>query len=95
MLLIDYIDGKENGKWIQWYPNGKKEMILNFKNGIAYGEATFWFENGSLQAKGTIVGDTPNGDWILQDASGARRTMRAKNYKDYILSNKLKSQYVS
>ena len=77
LLQIEYVDGKEHGEWIQWYPNGKKEMLVNYTNGVANGKARFWYENGSLQAEGEIVGDTPSGGWILQDAGGVRRNMRS------------------
>tara|TARA_B100001250_G_scaffold189658_1_gene162902 strand:- start:78 stop:932 length:855 start_codon:yes stop_codon:yes gene_type:complete len=72
-IQIIFKDGKENGLWIQWYENGKKEMKVEYVNGIPWGEAFFWFPNGALQGRGVVKSEVPGGGWILEDEGGKRQ----------------------
>ena len=39
-------DGKKDGKWIEWYNNGRKKEDGNWKNGKKYGLWTTYMEDG-------------------------------------------------
>jgi antitoxin component YwqK of YwqJK toxin-antitoxin module len=44
-------DGKKEGKWIGWYPNGKKEYEGTFKDGEKDGLYNVWYENGQKEGE--------------------------------------------
>ena len=48
------INGKEEGLWISWYPNGQKESEGNFVNGQE-GLWTTWYPNGQKKSEGDFV----------------------------------------
>ncbi|MBN2165662.1 MAG: toxin-antitoxin system YwqK family antitoxin [Marinilabiliaceae bacterium] len=47
-----YVDGKKDGLWISYFPNGKEKHRITFKNGIASGLAVFYYENGKMWEQG-------------------------------------------
>ena len=51
----------------------KKKMKVKYVNGIPWGEAFFWFPNGSLQGRGVVKSEVPGGGWILEDEGGKRQ----------------------
>ncbi len=71
-----YKNGYENGPWIQWYSNGKKEMKMNYVNGVPRGRARFWFPDGSLRGEGIVRNEVPGGGWILMDAEGNKKVYK-------------------
>ena len=46
-------DGKNEGKWISWYPNGQKWSEETYKNGYSNGLSTSWYEDGQKKFEGT------------------------------------------
>ena len=46
-------DGKKEGKWISWYPNGQKWSEETYKNGEIDGLWTEWWENGQKSQEET------------------------------------------
>ena len=75
-LGYQYKDGYENGPWIQWYSNGKREMKMNYVNGVPRGRARFWFPDGSLRGEGIVRNEVPGGGWILMDAEGNKKVYK-------------------
>jgi len=75
-LVIVFKDGEKNGSWTQWYENGRKEMTVEYVNGVPWGEAKFWFKDGSIQGQGTVKSEVPGGGWLLEDAGGNIRIFK-------------------
>jgi antitoxin component YwqK of YwqJK toxin-antitoxin module len=42
-------NGKENGRFIAFYPNGKKEFEKNYINGLETGTFKKWTKDGMLE----------------------------------------------
>ena len=55
------INGKMDGRWVDWYDNGKKYKIRNFKNGELDGLVTIWYDNGQMKMEGTYKGEDKDG----------------------------------
>ena len=43
-------DGKNEGKWISWYPNGQKREEVTYKDGKKDGFWKYWNENGQIES---------------------------------------------
>jgi antitoxin component YwqK of YwqJK toxin-antitoxin module len=46
-----YLDGAKDGKWLFYYPNGKKEQEGNYKESKLQGEWKWYYPNGLLKRK--------------------------------------------
>ena len=73
---MKFKNGKVNGKWVQWFSNGNKELSLNYVNGVPRGRAKFWFEDGTLRAEGIVKSEVVGGGWILEDSGGNKRVFK-------------------
>lgn len=47
-----YKDGRKEGKWTKYYPNGKVEHTLTFQNNKLDGLAVFYYKNGKRKEEG-------------------------------------------
>ena len=56
-------NGKKEGLWIFYYPNGKKDKEINYKLGIENGIWLMWHENGNLFIEQSKVNGKTNGLW--------------------------------
>ena len=73
-----YKDGKKDGKWTEWFENGKKSAEETFKDGELNGKWTEWFENGKKEKEGTYKDGKyflsnhwdKNGDIKVKDGNG-------------------------
>ena len=54
-------NGKKEGKWISWYPNGQKKSVLTYKNENIDGLFTTWYENGQKKVERTYKDGEPDG----------------------------------
>ena len=54
-------DGKKEGKWISWYPNGQKKSVVTYKDEKLDGLFTIWYENGQKKVKRTYKDGEPDG----------------------------------
>ena len=43
-------DGKQGGRWTNWYANGQKAAEGAYKNGEKEGRWTVWWPNGSINS---------------------------------------------
>jgi len=55
-----YINNVKNGLWTEYYCNGNKRTALEFIKGRPDGQATMYFENGTIEETGTWK----NNRWI-------------------------------
>jgi antitoxin component YwqK of YwqJK toxin-antitoxin module len=60
--LIDS-NGKKQGIWINYYPNGSKQSEGNYKNGFKEGIWIFYFQNQIIEEKGSYSKGKPSGEW--------------------------------
>lgn len=47
-----YVEGRKEGKWIQYYPNQNLKHELEYKNNRPNGKFKIYFESGELEEKG-------------------------------------------
>ncbi|MDQ3112344.1 MAG: hypothetical protein M3R17_20885 [Bacteroidota bacterium] len=57
MMIQKYIRKKRDGKWIQYYEDGKLAGETIFENGLMQGY-TVWFENGKVLTTGGLLADS-------------------------------------
>ncbi len=65
-----YRDGKRDGDWIYYYPNGQKEAIGRYRDGVENGPWTMWYEDGRLQSQGVYLDGRMDGKWVFHYESG-------------------------
>lgn len=46
-----YIDGKQAGTWIHWFPDGNIRSQSRYKNGKRHGVSTDWYPNGKMNSE--------------------------------------------
>ena len=63
-------NGKKEGAWIRFHPNGQLAFSGNYKNGRRHGSLIGYHENGSLKFKGEARGGRNVGPWIGFFANG-------------------------
>lgn len=56
---VSYRDGKREGIWAAWYPNGQRQVELLFREDKRVGRASWWLEDGTLYASGIYSGGEP------------------------------------
>ena len=56
-----YKNGKQDGKWTNWYENGQKAVEGTYKDGKADGKWTEWYETGQKKGEGTYKDGTLTG----------------------------------
>jgi antitoxin component YwqK of YwqJK toxin-antitoxin module len=56
-------NGKKEGLWIFYYPDGKKNKEINYKVGIENGIWLMWHENGNLYIEQSKINGKTNGLW--------------------------------
>lgn len=54
---------KKNGHLILYYPNGQKEAVFHFRNGLKNGACTFYYPDGSLLGTGFYKKGNKDGIW--------------------------------
>lgn len=61
--------GEDNGnyKFTQYYENGEKAAVGQFKNGLKHGVWKTWNENGKVQAIAHYKNGEKTGKWIITD----------------------------
>ena len=62
---------KYDGKYIEYFPNGKPSIVANYKNDKAEGAYASYYFSGQLEMKGNYVDDKGNGlfVWYYEDGS--------------------------
>ena len=79
MVKGSKIDGKKNGEWISYFPNGNIQSICHFNKGVPNGPIIVYNEKGSTLYRGNFKNGDKVGEWIFYDSTGNRII---KSYKD-------------
>ncbi|UII21644.1 toxin-antitoxin system YwqK family antitoxin [Fulvivirga ligni] len=65
-------DGKNHGKYVRYYPSGKKYFQVEYSRGQPTGKATEWHENGKIKIAYYYENGLENGSYILWDSTGTK-----------------------
>ncbi|MDQ7948465.1 MAG: hypothetical protein REI78_00715 [Pedobacter sp.] len=71
-----FVDGKENGEWTLYYPDGNVMNVQHYLSGKLHGEFISFDKYGKIVAKGNYVNGLKDGDWILE--SGKQKSYYEK-----------------
>jgi hypothetical protein len=64
------VNGKPEGLWIEWYPNGQEKSSGPFVNGVMDGVFTVWHDNGKIFKTEEWVRGVPQGKWREWNTEG-------------------------
>lgn len=88
ILITGYFkDGKRDGRWLTFYPNGSLKSVVTFVDDVLNGESKNFDTKGKLQSSGDFLNGKKNGQWI---SSGGRKIEQYENGK--VLSTVTKSK---
>jgi antitoxin component YwqK of YwqJK toxin-antitoxin module len=59
----DYFNGRKNGLWVRYYPNGNKQSEIDYVNGRPKGEYKTYYDNGNVEEKGSWVNQRNTGNF--------------------------------
>jgi len=66
-----------DGKYSEFYPNGKPFIQGQFSEGLQDGVWTYYFDNGQLNRKAKFADGKPNGSWDIFRADGTLASKRS------------------
>ena len=69
-----YLDGKPEGKWLEFYKNGNLKSIINWKNGKLTGKYIVYDKNGKKSTEAIYKDGKENGKYFLYYSNGNIRT---------------------
>ena len=69
-VMGNFLNGKREGMWAYFYPNGKQWSECYYKEGIKEGPVTTAFENGQKRYEGFYVSGKEQGKWKFWDEKG-------------------------
>ena len=67
---IYYSNGKPDGKWVTFFPNGALKSIENWKDGKLNGKYVIHQENGLKVMQTSYINGNDNGDYFLYHENG-------------------------
>ncbi|MGM0503761.1 MAG: toxin-antitoxin system YwqK family antitoxin, partial [Bacteroidota bacterium] len=70
---IVQLDGKKQGTWIDYYPDGNIKAKGYYQNGIKSGKWIFYFPNGNIEQTGTYTNGKLSGRWKWYFKNGQLR----------------------
>ena len=82
-------DGKREGRWLSFYPNGGLKSVVTFVDNVLNGESKSFDTKGKLQTSGNFVDGKKDGQWI---SSGGRKIVQYENGKLLSTVNKSKKE---
>lgn len=85
---ITYKNGVKNGKWIKYFPNGKKMTETTYKDGKLEGPFVNYDPDGKLIVKGQYRDGEMDGVWLYYDENGALYRKEVYNKGQLINSEK-------
>ena len=77
-----YVDGKKEGFWTEWYPNGQKKNEGPFINSLIHGHFNHWTADGRKEGEGSYRFGKYDGKWKFWNANGELLEFA---YKDGVL----------
>ena len=60
-LLKTLLDGKANGLWLEWFPNGVLRYRAYWKNDLGHGKWEYFYPNGNLKNESFYIDDVAQG----------------------------------
>lgn len=72
-------DGKRHGIWVQYFPDGKKQSVMEYKHGLKHGYSIVYHANGSLYYRGEYKDDQMVGVWDFYNTETGEKS----HTKDY------------
>lgn len=60
----------EDGEYITYHENGKKDAVFNMKAGVADGQVSFFYPSGIQKETGAFVDGKRHGKWLKWDETG-------------------------
>jgi len=69
-MQSDFVEGRQNGEYIEYYQNGQINYKYSFKNGIEDGEWVWYNEDGALLKKENYKDGKLHGDWVTYHDNG-------------------------
>lgn len=64
-LIGAYRNGRRDGRWISFYPDGKMKQIITFAQGIIHGSYKAFDSRGEEQLSGIYTNGKKEGTWTL------------------------------
>ncbi|MBB5634681.1 hypothetical protein HDF26_002645 [Pedobacter cryoconitis] len=64
-LVGSYENGRRNGRWITFYPDGKMKQIVTFSEGIIHGSYMSFDSAGQQEVSGLYKSGKKEGTWTL------------------------------
>jgi antitoxin component YwqK of YwqJK toxin-antitoxin module len=80
ILHYEVVNGKKNGTFLVYYPDGtiaQSGYLIDNKN---VGEWKYFYPNGKLECKGMYINDIPQGEWVFHFPDGKLKSKG--KYKD-------------
>ncbi|MBX2949431.1 MAG: hypothetical protein KF704_09170 [Crocinitomicaceae bacterium] len=71
--------GKKHGVWIHYFPDGRKQSVLEYKHGVKDGFSVVYHANGSIYYSGEYRNDKMIGIWDFYDTETGKKS----HTKDY------------
>jgi antitoxin component YwqK of YwqJK toxin-antitoxin module len=71
-------NGKREGKWTSFFPNGKIQSECFYVNGLNHGLTKVYLENGQLLYEGEYTLGIKTGSWTFIDPKSG--TLKNKEY---------------
>lgn len=60
-LLIEYVNGKKDGCYKKFFPNGELSYDATYTNGKLNGKSRTWWSNGKLRTESSFTDGVPDG----------------------------------
>lgn len=71
--------GKKHGVWTYYFPDGRKQSVTEYKNGLKDGYSVVYHANGSIYYSGEYREDKMVGIWDFYDTETGKKS----HTKDY------------
>jgi antitoxin component YwqK of YwqJK toxin-antitoxin module len=101
ILHFEVVDGKKNGSFLVYYPDGtlaQSGYLIDNKN---VGEWKYYYTNGNLECKGMYINDVPQGEWVfyypdntLKSKGSFKEGLRNGLWYEYEPDGRLKLLYI-
>jgi len=80
--IIKYIyQGKLNGLYKEYFPNGQLHVYANYSYGLLDGKYANYSSNGKLLSRGAYLKGEKNGRWFIRDEQGVMNKVKYKKGK--------------
>jgi RING-variant domain/MORN repeat variant len=82
LVTQSYINGKMEGLFVAYFPNGAIQIVCRCKNNKIEGDYTEWYSDGTLKEESFYVNGKKHGESIEWLRSGYTRVSNFKRYED-------------